>query len=267
MSRLCQSWLGRLFAMLPLAVASTLAFAQTWHIETASTLLEPANRYIGVLVATNRSDVPIYVRAKTFKILVENGKRRQSEDGTHMLSVYPAEFVLQPQSSFNVRLVANISKIEGPGQSFYVRLTDVSNIAARGQGGMSNGVLYAYDTLVAVSKTRSSILEPAAFAVLRDPAGGAALANQSLQHVFLQAGYRCGTDRQQLVDCEQMLPFPSQSLLPGEVLALPELSTPYFGLLLLPTMSAQSRPRALMIPASLPTVSAEPRGGNTPATP
>ncbi len=253
--------------MLPLAVASTWALAETWHIETASTLLEPANRYIGVLVATNRSDIPIYVRAKALKIVIENGKRRQAEDGAHTLSVYPAEFVLQPRSSFNVRLVADISKIEGPAQSFYVRLTDVSNIAARGEGGMSSGVLYAYDTLVAVSKIRPSTLDPTAFAVVRNPAGGAALANQSVQHVFLQAGYRCDTDRRQLVDCEQMLPFPSQSLLPGEVLTLPELSTPYFGLLLLPTLSAQSRPRALMIPASPPTVSAGPRGENTPGTP
>ncbi len=253
--------------LLGLHCASTVATGQTWYLENAAILLDPASRHIGMLIATNRGTTPIYIRVSADTLTVKNGKRERAPDAGKMLGVYPSEFVLAPQSSFNVRLVADLGKINGESQSFYVRFGDVSEVTASGEGNgvFNSGMVLAYDVLVAVNKKRISPLGLDAFEFGRAAGNTASLTNRSMQHVFLQSGYRCAAGKRQLADCETIEGFPSQSLLPGEILQLRPSDTPFLGLLFQPSLNPLSRPQALIVPATVKGSGAGPAEAGTAA--
>lgn len=227
--------------------ASALA-QQAWYMESSTLLLEPSNRYVTTVVATNPTSQPIYLRASTTALRTKEGRRERAPDSEQVLSVYPAEFVLHPNSSFAVRVVADARKLNGVNQSFYVKLRDISHLAAEGTGSaMAASTVLAHEVLVAVGARNAVGLTPEMFDVGRDAQGQWRLKNRSGQHVFLQGGYACQDARQTLDRCRKLSGFPRQSALMDEETRIPAPNAAYLGVLLLPSLGPQSQPQALFV--------------------
>jgi P pilus assembly chaperone PapD len=221
---------------------------QAWYLESSTMLLEPANRYVATVVATNPTQQPIYVRTSVTALRVQDGRRERAPDAEQVISVYPAELVLHPGSSFALRVVADARKLKDAGQSFYVKLRDVSQAVADGQGSaMMSSTLLAHEVLVAVSPRNTTALNAGVLELRRDGEGLWALVNRSGQHVYVQGGHACEDNRRALNTCTRIDAFPRQSVLVDEAIRIPAPQAPYLGVLLQPSLHAQSRPQALFV--------------------
>lgn len=221
---------------------------QAWFMESSTMLLEPSNRFVATVVATNPTPQPIYVRTSVNALRVQDGRRERAPDSEQVISVYPAELVLHPGSSFAIRVVADARKLKDVGQSFYVKLRDVSQVGVDGEGSaMMSSTLLAHEVLVAVSPRNTSALSPGALEVRRDGEGAWSLVNRSGQHVYVQGGHACADNRRALNTCAKVDAFPRQSVLVDEAIRIPPPDAPYLGVLLQPSLHAQSRQQALLI--------------------
>lgn len=239
-------WLSVTLLCLPVVAVQA---QQAWYMESSMLLLEPSNRYVATVVATNPTPQPVYLRASTTALLAQDGRRERAPDSGPVLSVYPAEFVLHPNSSFAVRVVADARKLEGTNRSFYLKLRDVSNLVAEGAGSaMATSTLLAHEVLVSVGARNAATVKPDMFVVRRDDQGQWRLSNRSGQHVYLQGGYGCDNAQQSLNSCNMLRDFPRQSAVMDEELRIPAPNAPFLGVLLKPSLSQQSLPQALLIP-------------------
>ncbi len=221
---------------------------QAWFMESSTMLLEPSNRYVATAVATNPTQQPIYVRTSVSALRVQDGRRERAPDSEQVISVYPAELVLHPGSSFAIRVVADARKLKETGQSFYVKLRDVSQVGVDGEGSaMMSSTLLAHEVLVAVSPRNTTALNPGALELRRDGEGAWSLVNRSGQHVYVQSGHACADHRRALNTCTRVDAFPRQSVLVDEAIRIPAPDAPYLGVLLQPSLHAQSRPQALFV--------------------
>lgn len=232
--RLCR-WL-LIVSLLPLQmVAQAQSSDETWFLSTNMLTLDPSNRFVGSVIATNHSRDPIYVRTTVSRLELRDGQRVRLPDSTGALLAYPTEFVIQPGSSFTVRILSEPGRLPADAQSYYVRLSDVSNIALADEkaasGGLRGSYLLAFDTLVAVNRQPSIALTAGQFRLETRPDRTLWLTNLSTHHVYLDQGSSCASPQTYLVDCRAIPGFPRQSMLPGESIPVPDFATPHLGLM------------------------------------
>jgi len=244
----------RLFLIfwMTLQVCSGSAWAAAeWYLESNMLSLDASNRYVGAIVASNSSNAPVYVRATVTQLGLKEGQRVRSKDEAAVLKVSPTEFVIKPRESFRLRLLADVSKLNGPNASYYVKLEDASLLIAQAdpsRSGMASGFLLAYEALVNINTDAKTNLSEKDFSLKTAQAGKLALTNLSRQHVYLERGNAC-PDRQTLpVDCAAIADFPKQSLLPGETLLFSAATLPYLAILVQPKLNFRIKPDRIYLP-------------------
>jgi hypothetical protein len=234
------------------AASSRCEPSSAWYLDVNMLSLGPANKYVGRVVARNASDAPVHIQASVRRIELLDGKRKLIDDTSGVIGVFPQEFVLRPGEAFPVRLIANPAGVPGSAQSYYVRLQDVSKLQAlkNGNSAAAAGFLLAFDTLVAINKDKVLAPEPDQFAVRKRAAGGLEIVNNSGRHVYMNGGAACPGAATVYNDCESLVPFPRQSLLPGEALAVPDADAPFVALLVYPDLDVRRPPAVVHVKVS-----------------
>lgn len=215
-----------------------------WYLESNAISLDPSNRFIGTLTATNPSRSPVYVRVTVQKLDLLNNKRVRSTDGNSALRAFPAEFMLRPGESFPVRLLVDLENQSSNSQSYYVKLEDVSDVALaqnNAKGSFGAGYLLAYEALVAVHKSPVDKLSREHFSLSLLPSGDFGLTNLSGQHIYLNRGDACPDSRTVLVECAPVIGFPRQTMLPNEMLTIPSFGSPVLGIIANAKLNARVR--------------------------
>ena len=209
--------------------------SSSWYLEKNYSALSPGNRYFDTIGVINKTNNSLYLRASIARLDLVSGERVTTADADDVILVSPDEFVVQPGGVFPVRILANPEKQVKDAQSYYIRLTDVSNLKTPDLGAVaSTGFLLAYEVLVTVNKSDLIPLSSASFELGTDPKknNSLVLTSKATQHIYLDQGYACPDVKIKLIDCELIIGFPKQSLLPGEsvVITYPGPMT-YLGLM------------------------------------
>jgi hypothetical protein len=263
-------------ALLTASILGTTASAQgsSWQVEPYMLSLTAGSRYVATATAQNTSSEPIYVRANVMPVLLDADGRRVRAEDDGAISVFPSEFVLRPNSTFRVRLVANPARgnLALPTQSYYVRFQDVSSIAAEGQQrSVHTAFSYSFETLVSVVRDVRSLSAAATVELVPDARakGGMALVNNTGRHIYLDSGQAC-VEARAAQECSKLEPFPRQSLLPGEKVALESLPAPYLSLMIRTDLNIgqgdNARTFVLKRPESVPSVHTVPAEPASPGT-
>lgn len=192
--------------------------SSAWYLEKNYAALSSENRYFDTVAAINKTANILYLRASVARLDLVDGKRKTTPDTDEVILVSPDEFVVQPGESFPIRILANPEKQAKDAQSYYIRLTDVSNLKVPELGAAnSTGFLLAYEILTTVNKSDLTPPSSSSFTLQGDLSKKTLLlTSKASQHMFLDQGYACPEVRKKLIDCELILGFPKQSLLPGE---------------------------------------------------
>lgn len=239
-----------LAAVYPAAGAQSSPPLAAWYLEKNLMTLDADNRFFETVDVVNKSSFPLYLRATLFKMELRAGTRVVEPEAGEPLLVSPGEFVVQPGTGFPVRIMANPDLQAEDSASYYVRLTDVSSLRAEGEGsGAVAAFSLAYDILTVVKKTAYRDILAQDFTLVAGAAeGDFRLVNDSDQHVYLGSGYACVDAQQPLVECEQVLDFPRQSLMPGEAVAVQTHSSrPFLGILLKENLGANTPQKKLYL--------------------
>lgn len=206
----------------------------SWFLESNAISLDPSNRFIGSLTATNPGRSPVYVRVTVEKLELKDNKRVRSVDSQSALRAFPSEFMLRPGESFPVRLLVNLAGQPSNSQSYYVKLEDVSNVALaknNSSGVVGAAFILAYEAMVSVHKSPIEKLLPEHFSLSRLASGEFGLTNLSGQHIYLNRGDACPDSKTALVECVPVIGFPRQTMLPDEMLKFPRFDAPFIGIL------------------------------------
>lgn len=222
----------------------------SWFLESNAVSLDPGNRFLGSLTATNPGSGPVFIRVTVERLDLANNQRVRSSEVNGALKAFPAQFMLRAGQSFPVRLLVDLSKQGEGSQSFYVKLEDVSNTVAETdetKGMVGAAYLLAYEALVSVHKSPLNKLIPAHFALSRQANGAFGLTNLSGQHVYLNRGDACPDAKTLLVNCTSINGFPRQTMLPNETLVIPAIDAPVLGVLAYPKLNMRSQPSLMYL--------------------
>lgn len=227
------------------------AAGESWYLSTNQIALRPANRYFASIDVSNDSAEPVYVRSSVDRLTLIRGERVRTKDIDQSLTISPDEFVVPPKSSVSVRVFAKPGiQADATNQSYYVTLEDASRTQALREGS-NTGFILAYDFLVAVAPLIDPPPQSKDFQVNQIEGIHYTFSNNSGRHIFVDDAYACINMNQRLVDCQQLLKFPKQSLLPMESLAFE--STPdmkFFGFLAYESLNLSGGQRAYIQPVS-----------------
>ena len=221
-----------------------------WFLESNMVNLDSSNRFIGNLVATNPGKGPIYLRVNVSRIQLVDGVRKVLPDADGALKAFPQEFVLRPAESFSIRLLADLSKMTNPSQSYYVNVADISNLRPDLQtlkGALVGGYLIAYDAMVSIQRESIDSLTEAHFSLTQATDGMFSLKNLSGQHIYLNRGDACPNANTVLVNCSPVEKFPRQTMLPGETLSFPAFKAPVLGMLAYPKLNIRRKASLLYL--------------------
>jgi P pilus assembly chaperone PapD len=237
--------------VLATASGAQAAPGDNWNIDPNVLTLDPGNRFVGNVVAINRSNSPVFVRATVTRVeLGPDGQRRRAPADSGTLRVYPSEFALKPNEAFTVRLIANPALMSTKAESFYVKMVDVGEVGFSGAppnaGAMA--VLLGFEALVAVNRERATRELPAAAFPVVAEGDKVKLTNDSQRHIYLLEGYGCPNTSTFVVDCEKVAEFPRQSLLPGESVLLSAPATAFVTIALQPDLNATASRQVLYLP-------------------
>ncbi|QHI97243.1 fimbria/pilus periplasmic chaperone [Xylophilus rhododendri] len=235
------------------ACAATHAAPVDWVLEKNYATLGPGNRYFDSVGVTNRGTEPVFLAVTIYSLDLEGNIRKTRPENGEAVLASPDEFTLGAGKSFPLRIIADPRRQQDDSHAYYVRVADVSRMKSQGAAsGSVFGYAMAYEIMVVVKKTEYRAIDAESFHLMPDAAAPVwRLENRSGQHIFLAGGYECASDRQKLTDCEQILDFPKQSLMPGEWVGLRRRrGSPFVGLLVYGDLGFSAPLKAIYLPVA-----------------
>lgn len=230
------------------AKSQTTTSNDSWYIEGNMLTLSSANRYLGTVIVSNPTRTPVYVTSSVESLTLGVSGRQRSAEGIEAIRVYPERFVLRPGETFSVRIAAQADKVSRDSQSFYVRLTDASNVDdAEAGSGLTSAFMIGYDVMVAVDNTGGASLDGRRLVWRQLSSGAQVLENRTGRHVYLESVSACPDVVNRLDQCTVIKNAPKQSLLPDETVAMPGTDAEKLGIQLRRTLNAKDFPQTFYL--------------------